>query len=205
MKNHQTLRFSALGAALVFVTTIPAAATAQNIGDEKFNTLIIYGEDECPQSTADQITVCARLEESERFRIPEALRFSNDPANEAWTNRVKAYEAVGNFGPLSCSPVGAGGELGCTAAMVEAAYAERAQGSNVRFGELIAAARAERLSTIDEEAADTQARVEVIEAEYMERLRREREGEIGPADDSTVSEGAKVADPDALSAPPAGL
>ena len=72
----------------------------------------------------DQIVVCARLEESERFRIPERLRQSNDPENEPWASRVRAYETVGQFGALSCSPVGSGGELGCTAQMIENAYRE---------------------------------------------------------------------------------
>jgi hypothetical protein len=142
--------------------------------------VIVYGDDECPQSTENEIVVCARMAESERYRIPEALRESNDPANEPWVNRVLAYETVGQFGALSCSPVGSGGELGCTAKMIEAAYKERATSSDVRAGELIAAAREERLSTIDAEAAATQARVEELERQYMERLEAEEAGEVAP-------------------------
>src|SRR5690606_16959082 len=117
----------------------------------------------------------------ERYRIPERLRQSDNPANNAWANRVQAFEAVGDFGPLSCSPIGTGGELGCTAEMIEAAYAERAQSSNVRFSQLIAEERAERLSTIDADAAATQARVEELERQYDERIRRAQEGEEGEA------------------------
>ena len=120
------------------------------------------------------------MEENERYRIPEALRHSGDPANESWASKVKSYEAVGDFGPLSCSPVGAGGDLGCTAKMIEAAYEERRGGPGVRAGELIAAAREERLATIDVEAAETQARVEELERQYMERLAREERGEVAP-------------------------
>lgn len=158
---------------------LPAAA--QDTGGDKVNTLIVYGDDECPQSSAEEITVCARMAENERYRIPENLRESIDPANESWANRVQSFETVGNFGALSCSPVGLGGELGCTAQMIEAAYAEKAAGSDVRFGQLIAAARADRLSTIDAEAADTQARVEELERQYMEKVAREEAGE-GPTD-----------------------
>lgn len=175
MKRLLALPLTALGLAL---TSSPAAAQAA--GEERINTLIIYGDDQCPVSTGDEITVCARLDEGERYRIPESLRQSEDPANESWASRVKSFEAVGDFGPLSCTPVGAGGELGCTAKMIEAAYAERAGSSNVRFAELIAQARAERLSTIDEEAAATQARVEELERQYMERVRREEAGEAAP-------------------------
>jgi len=176
MKRLLALPLTALGLALA---SSPAAA--QDTADERVNTLIIYGDDDCPPSTGEEITVCARLDESERFRIPESLRQSESPANESWASRVKSFEAVGDFGPLSCTPVGAGGELGCTAQMIEAAYEERASSSSVRFAELIAQARAERLSTIDQEAAETQARVEELERQYMERLRREQEGEV-PAD-----------------------
>jgi hypothetical protein len=176
MKRLLALPFVALGLAL---TSSPAAA--QGAGEERVNTLIIYGDDQCPVSTGEEITVCARLDEGERYRIPESLRESENPANESWASRVRSFEAVGDFGPLSCTPVGAGGELGCTAKMIEAAYAEKAGGSNVRFAELIAQARAERLSTIDEEAAATQARVEELERQYMERVRREEAGEAAPA------------------------
>lgn len=205
MKQLVNARFSAIIAAAAFTALAPVPAAAQEAGGDTVNMVIVYGEDECPQSSADQITVCARMDESERYRIPEQLRQSSDPENVAWTSRVRTYETVGNFGPLSCSAVGAGGELGCTAAAIEAAYAERAQGSDVRFSELIAAERAQRLATIDEDAADTQSRVEAIEAEYMERLRRESEGEATPADDSAASEQPEVIDSARLAEPPPGM
>ena len=190
-------RLIALAAAAAFgLAPIPAAA--QDEAGDKVNVLDVYGDDPCPQSSADEIVVCRRLDEGDRYRIPEALRQSDDPANESWAQRVKSFEAVGDFGPLSCSPVGLGGELGCTAKMIAAAYEEKRTGSDVRAGELIAAAREERLSTIDAEAAATQARVEVIEREYMERVRREQEGELpetGPA-----PSGLRVVDP--LAVPP---
>ncbi len=160
--------FATLGA-------LAAPAAAQDSSEEaRVNTLIIYGDDECPPSKEGEITVCARLDENERYRIPESLRQSDNPANQPWANRVQSFEAVGNFGPLSCSPVGLGGELGCTAQMIEQAYAEKANSNSVRFAELVAQARAERLATIDEEAAETQARVEAIEKQYNERIAREQ-------------------------------
>ena len=166
------------GAAAAILAAVPA--TAQDEAGDRVNTVIVYGEDACPQSSDGEIVVCARMEENERYRIPQALRQSSDPANEPWASKVRAYETVGNFGALSCSPVGAGGELGCTAKMIEAAYQERASGSDVRAGELIAAARAERLETLDAEAAETQARVEELERQYMERVRAEEAGEVAP-------------------------
>ena len=165
----------------VAMTFAPAPAAAQDAAGDKVNVLEVFGDDPCPQSTADEIVVCERRDENDRYRIPEALRGSSDPANEAWASRVRAYEAVGDFGPLSCSPVGAGGELGCTAQMIAAAYEEKRTGPGVRAAELIAQARSERLSTIDAEAAATQARVEELERQYMERVRREDAGEVAPA------------------------
>ena len=156
------------------------SAAAQEEAGDRVNTVIVYGDDECPESVGREIVVCARLEENERYRIPEALRQSSDPANEPWASKVRAYETVGNFGALSCSPVGSGGELGCTAKMIEAAYQERRTNSDVRAGELISAARAERLETIDAEAAATQARVEELERQYMARVEAEEAGTAPP-------------------------
>lgn len=168
---------STLGTA-IGLAVLSAPAVAQSEPGDRVNMVTLYGDDECPQSEGDTITVCARFPESERFRIPPALRGSNSPENEAWTNRAQSLETVGAFGPLSCTPVGAGGQLGCTAEMIQRAYEEREQGSDVRFSQLIAEERAARLSEIDGEAAATQARVEELERAYMERLEAERDAEL---------------------------
>lgn len=167
-------------AALAALGFWAAPAAAQDQAGDKVNVIDVYGDDPCPQSTADEIVVCRRMDEDDRYRIPEPLRGSDSPANESWASRVRAYETVGDFGPLSCSPVGAGGELGCTAQMIAAAYEEKRTGPGVRAAELIAAARSERLATIDAEAAATQARVEELERQYMERVQREDAGEVAP-------------------------
>ena len=165
-RNKTMKRLAALPHAALAATLAPSPAAAQTAADEpKVNQLIIYGDDKCPPSTDQEITVCARLDESERYRIPEDLRESSGPENTAWVNKVKSFEAVGNFGPLSCSPRGSGGELGCTMKMIETAYAEKANSSSVRFAELISKARQERLAKIDASSAATQARVEAIEKE----------------------------------------
>jgi hypothetical protein len=171
-----------LSLALVSATIAlsPAPAAAQEAAGDKVQVLDVYGEDPCPQSSADEIVVCRRLDEEERYRIPEPLRGSDSPANESWSSKVQAYEAVGDFGPLTCSPVGAGADLGCTAQMIAAAYAEKATGPGIRAAELIAAAREERLATIDVEAAETQAPVEELERQYMARVQAEDAGEVAP-------------------------
>ncbi len=171
---------SAVTGALAAAIGLSAPAAAQDAAGDKVNVLDVYGDDPCPQSSADEIVVCRRLDEEDRYRIPEALRGSDSPANESWARNVRSFEAVGDFGPLSCSPVGAGGELGCTAQMIAAAYEEKRTGPGVRAGELIAQARGERLATIDAEAAATQARVEELERQYMARVQAEDAGEVAP-------------------------
>lgn len=173
-------RFPIAAAFLMASSFVLAPASAQDNGGERVNQLIIYGDDPCPVSTGNEITVCARKGEAERYRIPEPLRGSESPQNDAWNNRVMAYETVGAFGTMSCSPVGAGGATGCTQKLIQQAYAEKGADPSVRFGELIAAEREKRLSTIDADAAATQARVEQAEREYQERERaRQEEGAPG--------------------------
>lgn len=174
---------AALAPALAFAALLgaPIPAAAQDSPPEKINQLIVYGDDPCPASTDGSITVCARKDESERFRIPKPLRDNpNDSVNQGWTQRVKAYETVGAFGTNSCSPVGAGGATGCMSQLINSAYAEKKQSSDVQFGKLIEEERAKRLKTIDADTAAEQARVEVLEKEYEAKLKRERDGETKP-------------------------
>ena len=129
-------------------------------GDEKINQLIIYGDDACPQSNDDEIVVCARLAEADRYRIPKKLRdVENTPIKEAWNNRVLAYENVAASGTLSCSAIGAGGFTGCGLKDIDSAYAEKSQDIGLAFGRLIAAERNKRLSGIDAESELVEERV----------------------------------------------
>ena len=162
-------------------------AVAQD-SDTKVAQVYITEDEECPASTADTIVVCGVLEDP--YRIPPALRDEPDGDNVSWAARVSRLETVGAAGTMSCSPTGTGGITGCTQKMIEAAYRDRAEADSIRFGQLIEEQRAERLSTIDAEAAETQARVEELERRYLERLEAERGAPIGE----------EVVDPDA---PPA--
>ena len=156
---------SALMLAVGAVSSLPVSA--QDTG-ESINALIVYGDDPCPVSTNDQITVCARKDDAERYRIPEILRDSASPQNEAWNNRVLAYETVFDSGTLSCSPTGPGGWTGCTQKMIDQAYAEKRTDASVRFAQLIEEERTRRLVTIDDEAQAAQQDVEAAEKEYFE-------------------------------------
>jgi hypothetical protein len=197
MKRYPVAALASAMALFALVgTPLSAAAQAQDNPSEKINQLIVYGDDPCPASTDGSITVCARKEEAERFRIPKPLRDNpNASVNQGWTQRVKAYETVGAFGTNSCSPVGAGGATGCMSQLINSAYAEKKQGSDVQFGKLIEAERAKRLKTIDADTAAEQARVEVLEKEYEAKLKRERDGDPAPSVPATPSPGTTVATP----------
>ena len=183
MKRYQS-------AAVLIVSALLAAqlpVAAQDGAREKINQLIVYGDDPCPASNDGSITVCARKDEAERFRIPAPLRENpNAAVNQGWTQRVKAYETAGAFGVNSCSPVGAGGATGCMAQLINSTYAEKKQASDVQFGKLIEAERAKRTQSIDADTAAEQARVEVLEKEYEARLKRERDGETNPSAPSSA-------------------
>nr|WP_315459011.1 hypothetical protein [uncultured Sphingorhabdus sp.] len=162
-------------AAMAVIVSVPVAAQAQETatvqaGDEKINQLIIYGDDKCPESSGDEIVVCARMDEADRFRIPSSLRGDpNDPRNQAVSERIKAYEYVGASGTMSCSPSGAGGFTGCGLKEIDKAYAEKAQDPGITFGRLIAAERAKRMAGIDAEAVEIEERVKEFEKGRAER------------------------------------
>jgi hypothetical protein len=160
-------------ASILMMLSVQAAAQdapAAQPNDEKINQLIIYGDDKCPESTGDEIVVCARMGEADRYRIPSSLRSDpNDPRNQAVSERIKSYEYVGASGTMSCSPSGAGGSTGCGIAEINKAYAEKAQDPGITFGRLIAAERAKRMAGIDAEAAEVEGRVQEFEKGRAER------------------------------------
>ncbi len=160
-----------VAAPLALLAAVPMPASAQEAASsDRVNMVIIYGDDPCPPSAGNEITVCARKDEGERYRIPAPFRgTSPSPENESWNSKVLAYERVGAFGAQSCSPVGSAGWTGCEAQMIHNAAVERKNSSDVQFGKMIEAARAKRLSTIDADAANTQANVEAAEKDYDAR------------------------------------
>jgi len=119
---YLTLSAAALAVALPALFA-PAPALAQN---DKISEIIVYGTDPCPRSTDDEIVVCARKPEAERFRIPEALRQGGSlQSRQAWAARAKQFETVGRTGINSCSPVGPGGWTGCTEQVISQAFNDR--------------------------------------------------------------------------------
>jgi hypothetical protein len=104
----------------------PQPALAQN--NARISEIIVYGTDPCPRSTDDEVVVCARKPESERYRIPERLRSGGSlQSRQAWANRAIAFETYGRTGINSCSPVGPGGHTGCAQELISQAFKERAE------------------------------------------------------------------------------
>ena len=123
------LKFSAaLGAGSMIVAGLaiaPAPALAQAKSD--VSEIIVYGTDPCPRSTDDNIVVCARKPEGERYRIPEKLRSTGSfQSRQSWANRATQFETYGRTGINACSPVGPGGFTGCSDKLIKEAFKERA-------------------------------------------------------------------------------
>ena len=104
------------------LAALPAPATAQA---DNVNEIIVYGSDPCPRSTDDEVVVCARKPESERYRIPEEFRGEGQRQSQSWAERAESLEYVGDTGIQSCSTVGPGGFTGCWAEMMRQAREER--------------------------------------------------------------------------------
>jgi len=119
-----TITLAAAAGLTAGLAALPTPAGAQ--AGSAVNEIIVFGNDPCPRSTDDDIVVCARKPESERYRIPEKLR-SGGPrqTREAWANRARQFETVGSTGTFSCSPVGPGGYTGCLTQVINQARRER--------------------------------------------------------------------------------
>ena len=154
--------------------------------DVKVNIVDRFGDDECPQSTADEIVVCKVYDESERYRIPSILRNDpNDPDNQSWTGRAFTLRSLGASGTNSCSPGGAGGFTGCTQQLIDQAVAERKGAQSEEYGRLIAEERKKRLELIDAEAEDVERRV----LEFEKARAQKEAAEAAAAADATLTVG----------------
>ena len=181
---------------------MPAAAQ-QTVDADKINQVIVYGNDQCEQSSADEIVVCNRLPESERYRVPEMLRGNPlDVRNEAWANKVVAVERVGRFGTDSCSPTGLGGFTGCTQQLVAGAKAERQAANKTDWQAMIADERAKRIAGIDAASDEVEAAVVAEERALAERQKAAEELERQASGEAPASTAPDEADAAPLPTPP---
>ncbi len=106
---------------------VPLAWAAPAAAQQSGGVLLIYGNDKCPTNKdGEEIVVCQRLDESERYRVPKDLRDAEvAPQKESWAVRQQDALTTGAVGTGSCSAVGASGSTGCFVRQATAARAER--------------------------------------------------------------------------------
>ena len=107
-----------LASAPLALAAVPAHAQD---GTYRQRSVVVYGNDPCPTSSnPDEIVVCSRRPEEERFRIPKDIREQERAATIAREDQVAANRAalvsgrVAGAGTGQCSIQGAGGITGCT-------------------------------------------------------------------------------------------
>ncbi len=121
--------------ALASAQTAPAAQEqAQEQGSEtgqppqRIRSVTLGAGQKCPASSTGEIVVCSTLDQP--YRIPKELRDDGPIAaqNQSWVNRAATADEVGRVAgglPDTCSPVGTGGQSGCSQMRARAFAAER--------------------------------------------------------------------------------
>ncbi|OQW48690.1 MAG: hypothetical protein A4S16_06035 [Proteobacteria bacterium SG_bin6] len=116
---------------------LPAVASAQQPADDSYQAeppqrirsiLVKPGED-CPKAEGNEVVVCAPIESP--YRVPRALRDEGPvkPQNQAWGARALVLDEESRRAsgiPNTCSPIGTGGQTGCTLQLIQQWQAERA-------------------------------------------------------------------------------
>lgn len=97
---------------------------------ERIRSVGLAAGDRCPPAVGNEVVVCYQADEP--YRIPKRFRRSAEiaAADQSWINRAATIDEVGRVNgglPNTCSPVGTGGQTGCTQAMMRAWAAERRQ------------------------------------------------------------------------------
>ena len=112
-------------------TMLKPAPTDTSLPRQKLVT--VFGTDPCPKSSdPDEIIVCSRRPDDERFRIPPTVRSDTKPAgpfegpNRSALLGDPSGGAGGGIG--SCSAVGPGGGTGCNQAMQDQYRSARKNG-----------------------------------------------------------------------------
>ncbi len=134
------MRLTTLACAVALIVATGTAATSATAAAEaprRTTTTTVYGDDACPTATNGDIIVCGRLPEDERYRIPKKIREAQAKKKERveqnWASRNATLDDLARAErPNSCSVVGAGGQTGCSEAMLRQwADERRAEGKQV--------------------------------------------------------------------------
>lgn len=110
----------------------PAPAADADTSQPRQRLVTVFGTEACPKPTSkDEIVVCARLPDSEIYRIPTRLRAANNiktspfQANRSLLLGDGSGGAGGSIG--SCSVNGIGGASGCNKRQIDAWAQDRAE------------------------------------------------------------------------------
>ncbi len=121
---------SMTGAPVAAQSMLKPAPTDTSLPRQKI--VEVFGTDPCPKSTdPDEIIVCSRRPDEDRYRIPPAVRSDVQALAPNVANRrnLLGDDAGGAGGGIgSCSAVGPGGGTGCNQAMQDQYRAARKQG-----------------------------------------------------------------------------
>lgn len=117
---------------LSMMLPVPFAGPA--LAQQADRVLVIFGNDKCPtNASGEEIVVCSRRPESERYRIPKELRtpIIITPENQSWAAKANdTLDAGAGSGIGSCTASGPGGGIGCWAQQMRNAKRQRqAQGA----------------------------------------------------------------------------
>ena len=88
-----------LGFAAILLVASAAAGAQEPDLPERASTLVVYGEDPCPKAQdEEEIVVCARRPETERYRIPKEFRKNKDERGSvAWGARFDQLEEATRY------------------------------------------------------------------------------------------------------------
>ena len=119
-------------AKLLILTALAAVATPALAQDEppsppaRESQIEVFGRDPCPRPVGDEIVVCHRRPEEERYRIPAPLRHSRERTEQAWGARAETMDEVSSqVLPNSCSVIGSYGQSGCQQQFINQWYQSR--------------------------------------------------------------------------------
>ncbi len=122
MRPQLLTLFALLGiGAATWIVPTPARAQVQD------QVVTVYGNDPCPSSNGQEIVVCRRAPDRERFRIPQALRDSEAAPQALGGTALAAVQTTGGTGAQvqSCNAIGAGVNAGCLQKQTDAWKAQK--------------------------------------------------------------------------------
>ncbi len=108
--------------------TLPVMAQTPPTGSNpprKIRSVTLVGDQKCPVAESpDEVVVCARMSPDEQYRIPKELRNEGpvEVQRQSWAAKTDRMDEIAREAgglPDTCSPVGSGGQTGCTKVMLE--------------------------------------------------------------------------------------